>query len=410
MKMQSNSWICLLLLLCPYTYGQIDHYNFKRELPGITNTWHKITLPDEIFGKVQPSLQDIRIFGITANNDTLEAPYLLRLTKGVTAKKEVNFKRLNTSKNGKGYYFTFEIPSNEPINQIHLDFQQEDFDWRLTLEGSQNQQEWFTIVEDGRILSIKNKLTDYQFTNVTFPDARYRYFRLLINSKEKPILLAAKTTLNETTEARYRTYPLQKMRITENKKAKETVIDVDLNAPVPVSYLKIDVGNSFDYYRPVSIKYCADSTKTEKGWIYHYHTLTSGILNSIENNTFKCNSTILQKLKLIIHNDDNAPLTINTIEAKGYLHELTARFTQPATYFLTYGNKTAGKPRYDINRLTGNIPDSLSALIPGAEQMIEKRETITKEPLFKNKNWLWAIMAGIIALLGWFSFKMLRNN
>ena len=32
-----------------------------------------------------------------------------------------------------------------------------------------------------------------------------------------------------------------------------------------------------------------------------------------------------------------------------------------------------------------------------------------KAPLFENKAWLWALMAVIIALLGFFAFKMLKS-
>ena len=49
----------------------------------------------------------------------------------------------------------------------------------------------------------------------------------------------------------------------------------------------------------------------------------------------KFNSTTVQKLKIIIDNKDNQPLSIDGILVKGYVHELTARFTENAKYFLT---------------------------------------------------------------------------
>ena len=180
--------------------------------------------------------------------------------------------------------------------------------------------------------------------------------------------------------------------------------------PVPVSHLKIDVKDSFDYYRPITIKYLTDSIKTEKGWKYNYSTLTSGMLNSMEKNEFKFSSRTVQKLKIFIHNQDNQPLTIDSILVKGYLHELIARFTEQATYFMTYGNKTAARPHYDIDRFTDKVPVTLTALELGNELTIEKDETPLTEPLFKNKTWLWTIMSLIILLLGWFSVKMIRKN
>lgn len=410
MKLKANISICVLLLVCSYSYGQIEHYNYKRELQGITGQWHKVALPDEIFGKVSSDLSDIRIFGITANNDTIEAPYILRLAKEKISSNEVSFKIVNASHNEKGYYFTLEIPTKEPVNQIKLDLVQQNFDWRLTLEGSQNQQEWFTIVEDYRILSIKNELTDYQFTKVTFPSSRYRFFRLLIDSKEKPDLTTAKIALYEVTEGSYRDYAIKSVKTDEEKRAKHTVIHIDLALPVPASYLKISIKDTFDYYRPVTIQYLTDSFETQQGWKYNYSTLTTQTLNSIEKNEFKFNSTILQKLKITINDHDNEPLTIDTFSVKGYVHELVVRITEPAAYFLTYGNDKTGKPHYDISRFADKLPDTLIALKLGDEQLIEKEKSPETEPLFKNKAWLWAIMTVIILLLGWFSFKMIRKN
>ena len=93
---------------------------------------------------------------------------------------EVDFKLLNTTNNEQGYYFTMEVPTEEPVNELKLNFKQDNFDWLLSLEGSQNQQEWFRIVDDYRILSIKNPETNYQFTKVTFPNTKYRFFRFQI--------------------------------------------------------------------------------------------------------------------------------------------------------------------------------------------------------------------------------------
>ena len=80
---------CCLLLIAVYSssFGQMDDYNYKRELKGVDEQWHKVILPNEIFGKSSQNLTDIRIFGLPENNDTIEAPYLLQLRKKHPVKK-----------------------------------------------------------------------------------------------------------------------------------------------------------------------------------------------------------------------------------------------------------------------------------------------------------------------------------
>lgn len=408
--MKTKIIACLVLLICSYSFAQIEQFTYKRKLEGPKDQWHKIVLPEEVFGKVSPNFYDLRIFGLTDTNDTIEASYMLQRKTDKVVRKEVDFKLLNTTHNVKGYYFTMEVPTEEPLNQIMLDFKQDNFDWMLSLEGSQNQMEWFSIVDEYRILSIKNPETNYQFTKVTFPETKYRFFRLLIKSEEKPDLSFAKIRFHEVTNGTFNNYSIEKIESIEDKKQKLTTVEISLKEPVPVSSVKIDIKNTFDYYRPITISYLADSIKTEQGWKYKYQTLTSGTLNSMEKNEFVFNSTILQKLKINIYNQDNEPLTINTLTVKGYVHELVVRFTEPATYFLTYGKKQAVKPNYDIEHFASNVPNKLTTLNLGKEQLIDKKNIQGNEPFFKNKNWLWALIIILIALLGWFSVQMIKTK
>ncbi len=408
MRLKINSY--LLLFVCFYSYGQMDQYNYKRELQDITAQWHTIDIPNAVFSKISHNLSDIRIYGINAQKDTIEAPYLLRVLSEKTVSKEISFKIINSSHTEKGYYFTFKIPIEETINQIKLDFKKDNFDWRITLEGSQNQQQWFQVLDNYRILSIKNRQTDYQFTKLNFPNSKYRYFRLFIKSKKKPVLSTTKIRLDTVSDSNLRNYILKNIKITESKSTKQTVIDVDLKTPVPVSLLMFNMADTFDYYRPITIKYLTDSVKTEQGWHHNYNILSTGTLSSMEKSKFKFDSTILQKLKIIIYNHDNEPLKINNLEVKGYTHQLIARFTKPATYYLTYGSNAIGKPSYDLNHLTNTIPTTLKSLTLKSEQIIDKKAKPKVEPLFKNKMWLWGVMGIIILVLGGFSLKMMRKD
>ena len=400
---------CLAVLFCSSSFGQMGQYGYKRELETAHEQWQRIVLPNEIFGKLAADLSDIRIFGITKNNDTLTAPFILQEATGKISGSEVDFRLINQSGNAKGYFFTFELPANKTINQVRLDFKQSNFDWRAKLEGSQDQQVWFTVADNYRVLSIKNELTSYQFTTLAFPDASYRYFRLVINSGIKPGLLTAKISKQDTVEGKFITFSIHKTTITEIKPERQTAIDIDLPLPVPVSYLKIFVHDKIDYYRPVTIKYPADSFNTEKGWMYDYSTLTSGTLNSIEKNELKFNSTILKKLEIVIDNQDNQPLRIDSFEVKGYEHSLMTRFTEPASWWLVYGNSKASKPHYDIDRFSDKIPAAVTSLQLGTEQIIPKETSSATRPLFQNKIWLWLIMAVIIVILGGFSLRMMRK-
>ena len=392
-----------------FVLGQTEFFNFKKALIGIKDQWHIIILPDEIFEKCTSNLSDLRIFG-NKNNKIIEAPFILKFEAEKFLQKDIAFNLINQSKNEKGYFYTFEVPIANSVNQINLKFNQSNFDWKVKLEGSQNQQEWFTVLDGYRIVSIKNQFTNYHFTRLLFPNAKYQYFRLFVDSKVDPEFQSATLLFGEMINGNLKSFVIKKTKTEENKKTKQTIILVDLNNAVPLCHLNLEVKNEFDYYRPITIQYLSSSVKTLQGREDYFTTLTSGTLNSIEKTGFNFNSTIVKKVKIIIENQDNEPLNIGAISVKGYTHALIVRITEPADYFLYYGNPQIGFPNYDIAKFADKIPISLGELQLGDELIVEKEAKPIPEPPLFNQNSLWLVMILIIVILGWFSLKMIKQK
>jgi hypothetical protein len=133
-------------------------------LNGVNQQWHSIQLPNIVFSKVQASLSDLRIYGFKGK-DTIEVPYILEKNADQIIEKETPITIINQSKSDKGSYYTLQLNSEATINQIRLSFSATNFDWHVQLEGSNDQNTWFTILNNYRILSIKNSATDYRLHN-----------------------------------------------------------------------------------------------------------------------------------------------------------------------------------------------------------------------------------------------------
>lgn len=392
---------------CLSAFAQLDTYDYKMQVSADDDLWHSIELPEAVFSTVSQGMYDIRLYGVT-ESDTLEAPYILKSGFGDYHGKVIDFKVLNKTSNAKGYYFTYEIPTSEAINLIRLDFENKNFDWKIVLEGSQNQNEWFTVLDNYRILSIQNEQTDYTFNTLNFSDAKYRYYRILIKTQEKPELSHARIIVEKKSKDRFQEFAVTHM--IANNKYNQTILDIDLKKRLPVSHLKMNVSDEIDYYRKLSIEYQSDSVQTEKGWRYFYDEIYYGTLNSIEQNEFTFNTTLAQKFRVTIDNNDNQPLTFAGVSAKGYVHELVARFSKPATYYLVYGKAKDRKPEYDLVQAKAKIPKELTTLTLGVVQKIPKKAVAIQAPLFENKLWLWLIMGVIILVLGGFTLKMMQKK
>ncbi|PKA96980.1 uncharacterized protein DUF3999 [Flavobacteriaceae bacterium MAR_2009_75] len=403
-----NIILCLTFgLYSTLAISQMIDYDYKREINGISEQWHSLPIPDSVFQHVASDLSDIRIYGI-AKNDTIEAPYILKVSSEQQTQRSITFTKVNAVANAKGYYFTYEIPTDETINQIHLELDESNFDYKVILEGSHDQNEWFTVLNDYRILGIDNNQTKYTFTDLHFSPSNYHYYRLLIKSDKNPNLVSSEINLDEQSEADYTNFPVTFMNIEQLEK--NSVIDIDMKRRLPLSYLKINVSDQIDYYRPITIEYISDSVETEKGWRYQFKNLYSGTLTSLEKKGFTFASTLAQKLRITIQNHDNTALQIESAEAKGYVYSLVTRFIEPAQYFLVYGNKNVQKPYYDIVQAATIIPENLTELKLGKIESISKKRDASTNALFQNKFWLWGIMSMIIIILAWFTFKMLRKE
>lgn len=406
-----NLCIPLFLLMSLCSIAQVSNYKYERTLKNVSEDWHKITIPDNVFGKLQPSLQDMRIYGITEEMDTIEVPYLLKINKDHLVKKEHSCQIINSSKTDDGYYYyTIKLDQQTDISDIKLLFADANFDWKVNLEGSQDQKQWFTILENYRILDIENTSTNYSYTNLNFPTANYVYYRIAVKSNKQPTLSSVNIFMQKLTDGILVDYKVKNLKASQDRQMKSTEVEFELTNPVPVSSMKINVNGNYDYFRSISMRYLLDSVKTEKGYLYNYTTFKRGTLTSLEDNEFEFNSTMAKKFKIVIYNGDNQPLDIKSIELKGFKYELIARFTESANYKLVYGNKSAHQPHYDITNFKDNIPVNLKELEVGTEKQIIKNDEPSATGLFKDEIWLWAIMGIVILILGGFTYKMLGNT
>jgi hypothetical protein len=403
-----RKYLYLFVLLCPLALlAQLKEYRVQMPLSPVSDTWHTVKLPTSVFDDVKNDFSDIRIYG-TTEKDTIEVPYVLCSSGPTGIASVLEFELINSTSNSSGYFYTYAVLVNKPINEMELSFENENFNWNVTLEGSQDQKQWFTILEDYRILSIQNEQTNYTFTDLTFPDADYTYYRIHIKTGDIPQLKSSSIRLNKNVPATYVDYNTEDINITQ--KGKTTQIDIDLKGRFPTTYLKVNIRDDYDFYRPISVSYVIDSAKTEKGWKYSYQNLFTGTLTSLEKKGFSFKNTMLGKVHISIQHYDNPSLKIESVYLKGYSYELIGRFTEPAKYYLAYGNPRAYAPKYDLQQTGFELPENSTSLALGKAENIDKPTTAIQAPIFENKWWLWCIMGLIILVLGGATLKMMKEK
>ncbi len=400
----------LLMWLCGVSgFAQMDEYTYKREVKDIKDNWHSISLPEACYEKFKSPYDDIRIYGITDGNDTIEAPYLMQVKKRIETVEEVRYELINQSHDAQGYYYTFKLQNDVIVNEILLRFGRNNFDWKVKLEGSFDQRNWKTLLEQYRILSIHDGNMDYAYTDLRFPNTNYIYYRLFIPSSQDPGIVSPilKHTVVEGGEEVI--YAAKQIRAVEEDKT--SVYEFQLTHAVPVSMVKIRAKDPFDYYRIMDVYVSTDSLITPQGKKPHFRRITQEVLNSIRENDFEFSEVTASHFKIVIQNADNQPLHIDQVIFGGYVHELIVRFNEKARYYMVYGNANARVPEYDITHFQDKIPVAPASLSLGDEVAINGGTNESEEksdPLFTNKAWLWFILLVIIAVLAIFTYRMMR--
>ncbi|RAW01634.1 DUF3999 family protein [Pseudochryseolinea flava] len=383
-------------------------YHYARQIPAPTGKgWYGINLPSEIFKHIKSDYGDIRIFKVT-KKDTTEIPYIIRIREASAEVNTIPVKQLNKSTRDGKLFITFELPKGETIDHIQFNFKEKNFDEMVTLEGSHDQKEWFTLAENERIAALDKNGMQFNYNEVLVPSTNYRYLRATISGTPVTFVDASLTSTKLVTGFHH--HVAHRWKATDLKTARQSVVEIKFKYEEPINFINIDIEHSADFYRNYTLEVLIDSAKTDKGIRYYYNTLTTGYITSIKSNNINFELTKARQLKLTVFNEDNAPLEIKSISASRPEVTLASQLEPNQDYYLFYGDEFGTAPAYDIVHFEKNIPDTLPTLELQDEIALKQDVVETKTPLFQNPVWLWSIMGIMILVLGFFTMKMMKNK
>ena len=409
--MKKLSILILLILVIGRITAQTSMENFKYGAPisGIENEWHSLDLTPEILGNTKNNLSDIRIFGISNNGDSIQAPYFVNIKSQDVNQVNFNLPIINNYKNEKGNYFIIENKLNETINTLNCNLPAGNFNYNIQLDGSNDKSEWFTITESERLVAYQKEGVRFDQKTISFQNSKFKYFRILFKNEKQVSLNSVRSKKWESDDV-LKSYPIKLISQTANKKLKKSIIECELPNHLPIAKLSFEMDKNIDYFRPILIETYQDSFKTDKGWKYKYYPIHRGIISSKYNGNLNLRNVYGKQLRITIYNDDNSPLKVKSINAEGYLHQLIVKIPDnELKYFMVYGNQKISAPKYDILSFKNSVPSSLQSISLGESFLIKKIGTKAGEKDL-SKTWLWLAMGLVIAILGFFSFKMIQNS
>jgi hypothetical protein len=405
------SLLLFLLLQVLYISVAAQAFQWKRSIqPDLPSGWHTFTIPVELTSKTKPGYNDLRILAIGPKQDTTEVPYVLERSIPRKQKEDTNFSILNKTERDGRFYYTLALKDEiVTLNEIKLFFSEKNFDLAVTLEGSINQEEWFTLLKDYRITGIKNKHADFQFTTLITKFSNYKYYRLNYITPKDPVILNAQFDISmKQREGAWWEFKGTIQKMETLKKEKQTTCIIDLPEPLPVSLIHFYIKDSTEYIRPMSIRAIPwpdniTGTDEEK-----FIPVTSGMLNSFDKQQITFPELICKRLAITITNNDNVPLTIDSVKLKCLKKLVITRLPDASAYIMMYGNKSLPAPQYDLAEVLPKmeLPDFGNITVgPEVRNLPEKPKS-----WWENNAWIYALMGLIVITLGGFTIKMMRKR
>jgi len=405
-----NALVLVFALITTHSFSQLKDYNYKAEINNVKDTWHVLKLPQQSFALMKCNYAAIRIYGLS-ETDTIEIPYIIETLSDKQIYSKVPVTVVNRTKTEKGIYFTLQNDGSGNINEIELNFKEENFDWIAKVEGSNDNNEWFTISEKERLVALKREDVDFKATTIKFPLVNYKFIRIHLQETQEANLTEALIFEKEVIKGEEQVYEVQSQKIVQEKNTKRTIVSVHLKDSVPVSKIMIPVDSEMDYYRRVHLKTVKDSIIIENHTRYNYESLGTYEISSYKENEIYMENVCVDNLIIEIENMDNLPVPVGEIKVSGNPVQLKARFpAEKLQYILAIGNYRAHTPQYDIAGFKNNIPESPALLTVGNFKDIVKEGEIKKNPVLPFPKYvLWIILIAVIVILGFFTSKMLKK-
>ncbi len=389
-------FVCLIALFITTNSRSQEHYVYKAPLGDVNATqFYKIDLPAQVVAGCKKDLEDIRIF----DEDGKQVSYILK--EDLPAFKIENFTEFPIIKfskeTDKQTHITLQNTAGHAINNLLLFIKNMDASRAFSITGSDDSIHWFIIKENIYLENTFSNDGDIIINTLSFPTSNYKYFQLTILGKDVIPFNIIKAGIYKADILYGRYVSLPGPVITQKDSSDKK------------SYVQLAFDN---FYRINKINIHAEGPKYfKRNFVINKGNadyLLDGYLVSDSSNSFIINSKT-NLLQLNINNDDNLPLAIKSADAYQLNISLLTYLQANKKYYLYFGDSTAQSPKYDLDFFKDSAEKAPATIsLKQVESNIAVHAT-NKTATGNSKLKLWIMIAGILVVLSFFTFKMMKE-
>jgi hypothetical protein len=368
----------------------------------------RVTLPLEVIGRAQPSLDDLRVI----DGRGKEAPFVLHARVG---SRTLNWRPTELSEAGyvAGEYTQVVADSGTAAqlhNSIEIEIGDSDFFTWVEVAASDDREVWRVVRERAPLFRFDEENVEGSRT-ISYPETRARWLRLRLRGDEKLAVRAVRVADEVIEQAELLRLPARP-RLDRDSPKGETVWEFDLDhANVPVALVRCETERP-EFHRPVRISTSRDGeswSQVSQGEIYRHAGLVAADAGDRERLRVRFDETRGRHWRIAVVDRNDSPIEDLRCSLFGTPRHVVFRPGSDDGFRLIYGNHRVESPTYELARLTTReareqaAPAELGA--PSANEGYVSPEPWSE----RHPGVLWFALGLAIVVLGWIALRSLRS-
>ncbi|WP_260839425.1 DUF3999 domain-containing protein [Methylomonas koyamae] len=402
-----------------------------------------VTLDSAVYAASAADFRDLRL----TDQNGVETPYLLQKIaeqKAVARRLPSTGKIVSLNRTGEnGIELIVALDKTAAgADGLSIVTAQRDYEYGLHVFGSADGKTWQPLVDNGRIFDY-SRYAQIGNNDIELPANNYRQFKLVVaqasQTRSSGLTELTRTMQNGSEQERsesieLRNEPLHIDRIEFWQKLTETLADAAQRFDYPVAFkisqdvelkasvIDIDskrlplIGFSVQSFSPNFNRRTEVQIDESHGLEARTRTLGLGYLQALhfqgfnrDQNTIEFAETRREHYRILVYNEDNPPLHINSVAGIGHGYRLLFLAQAGHNYQLGYGVDKAEAPNYDIAPIQELLRRGYQS---SSAELGEAIALAQPEPEFDWAGWVnsrWFLglaIASVALVLAWSLFKI----
>jgi hypothetical protein len=443
------------LLLCTFAVcqGSVKPNDFRycKELAAgdsLKSDVGVFSLDGDIYRSTQGDLSDIRLAG----RGLREVPYLLRLatrTDTVTVRYPIGLETINF-KEGPDNSITIILSRKETDSipdELEIRTPNSNFEKSVSVYGSKDRADWQALAVSQPIFDY-SRYIDVRNTNVFLKGPAFFYYKVVVGTavevKRSPFSQIV-TQTGARPGVRYESF-MQNAEPFRIEQAEFFGVRAEVRAanPLQVDHPLPVTSSASDTVEKATLIYCRSDRQpineirlSTASRIFRRQVLVEGTDDTSKTADWtKLATSIVQRLKmgafrrenlsiplegwqrylryrLSIANEDNPPIEVSGVTARGGVHQVFFFHNQDETLTVYYGGVDIKPPRYDVAAMLVDIPGVVGAQWHlGAQLPANKNGPARRRPWLSPQNILicsLVVMVGVLAVVLFLTVKKVEQ-